>query len=222
MPRTESLEDLSLKWLASHRIGTVIDVGANTGQFAERALEAFPACRIFAFEPLAQEAAALKSRFSSQSAVAIFEVALGDSSEPLPFYRNEYSPSSSALEMAVLHKAHFPFTFQSEKIVVKQRRMDDVLSGEAWEGPTLLKIDVQGFAGRVLAGAVETLARCEFALIEADLVPLYRDQTDFLDLCATMRQRGFVYRGNFSQLYSPRNGEILSVDALFARPGEHS
>src|SRR4051812_13666923 len=54
---------------------TVVDIGANKGQFSLFALEAFPGCRIFAFEPLPGPAARFRAVLGGYPHVVLFEQA---------------------------------------------------------------------------------------------------------------------------------------------------
>ena len=68
--------ELDQPWLREFRFATVLDIGANTGQFAIAARAIFPAARIVSFEPLADCCEKLKRVMHGDSNFAAFNVAL--------------------------------------------------------------------------------------------------------------------------------------------------
>ena len=56
---------------------------------------------------------------------------------------------------------------------------------------TLVKIDVQGFELQVLQGAVSTLKKVQFVLVESSKVELYEGQALFSDVDQFLTQHGF-------------------------------
>ena len=46
---------MEYKWLEAYKFGSIIDVGANEGQFSDRMRILFPDADLFAFEPLPAE-----------------------------------------------------------------------------------------------------------------------------------------------------------------------
>src|SRR5687768_15429271 len=67
----DQYRDLCKPWLLAMNIRTILDVGANVGQFAILAHEVFPSAKIFSFEPLPECFEVLKSRLSSQNFQAV-------------------------------------------------------------------------------------------------------------------------------------------------------
>ena len=84
------------------------------------------------------------------------------------------------------------------------------------EGPTLLKIDVQGTELEVLRGGVGLLRRVDCILVECSFVPFYEGQTLADDVVVFLREHGFRLRGVFS-LSMSGDGRCLQADLLFAR-----
>src|SRR5258705_4321349 len=91
-------------WLRAIGINTILDIGANTGQFAQRIRRVLPDAMIYSFEPLPDCFEQLKGNLASCVNFRAFNFALGDRTGELMFQRNEYSPSSSFLRMADLHR----------------------------------------------------------------------------------------------------------------------
>jgi len=205
------------RWLLGAGIGTLIDVGANKGQFASAIRALLPDVRIFAFEPVPDCHRALAEAFRADSAFSAYNVALGDGHGHLEFFQNAFTKSSSALAMTDLHVQAFPWTGSSTRIQVELRRLDDYADAVGGRGRTLLKIDTQGYELEVLKGASRTLDRIDYILVETSFVPLYEGQANFRDVYAFLTGRGFEYAGSFEQMMSPLDGTVLQADGLFVR-----
>src|SRR5262245_29408599 len=91
--------NLNKRWIAELGIGTVLDVGANVGEFAKLAREVFPSAAIYSFEPLPDCYALLRSALPGDANFFPIEIGVGSRHETLEFYRSFHSPSSSFLEM---------------------------------------------------------------------------------------------------------------------------
>ncbi len=66
---------------------TVLDVGANTGQFAVAAAKLFPGPRVYSFEPLPACVTQLRRHASKLPNLTIYPFALGDhEADDLPFH----------------------------------------------------------------------------------------------------------------------------------------
>lgn len=95
-------------WLKSIGVKTVLDIGANTGQFATSIHQIFPDAMLYSFEPLLNCYEELVTNFKNVSRFQAFNLALGDMSGEVEIYHNNFSPSSSILNMKDLHKESFP------------------------------------------------------------------------------------------------------------------
>lgn len=204
-------------WLQRQRFRTILDVGANEGQFARVARMAFQQATLHCFEPLPDCFARLQSRFANVERVSLYNVALADRVETSSILRNPYSPSSSLLEMTPSHVEAFPFTVGGDARPVSVSTLDTVLAGESLDEPLLVKIDVQGAEDRVIAGGRAIIGRARVVIVETSFEHLYKDQVLFHVIHDTMRRLGFSYHGNLDQLSSPKDGRILQGDAIFVR-----
>jgi FkbM family methyltransferase len=204
-------------WLQRLGFQTIVDIGANEGQFARVARMAFPHAALHCFEPLPDCFAKLQGRFGRARRVTIHNVALADRNGTSSIIRSPYSPSSSLLEMAPGHIEAFPFTEGGDPMPVAVLTLDAALAGERIEEPLLVKVDVQGAEDRVIAGGRSVLARARVVIIETSFEPLYKGQALFHDIHEMMRGLQFSYHGNLDQLSSPEDGRVLQGDAIFVR-----
>jgi FkbM family methyltransferase len=196
---------------------TVIDVGANVGQFAVSAAKIFPRVTIHSFEPDPASVQHLKRNTRNLQDLTIYPFALGERQCMTKLRINSYRHSSSILPLASGHLGAFPFAGETEKIEVKLLTLDAVFNEEELRPPVLLKLDVQGYESRVLEGGRETLKRIDFVIAEASFKPMYEGEVLFLDMVAMMKNRGFDFLRPVGWLSNPKTGEILQMDMLFAR-----
>jgi FkbM family methyltransferase len=196
---------------------TVIDVGANVGQFAVAAAMTFPGVVVHSFEPLPEAAAVLQKNVGKLDGVKVYPVAIGEREGECTFHRNMYSHASSVLPLTDVHRRAFPTARDVETISVEITTLDRVFADVPLRPPVLLKLDVQGYEEPALKGAVNTLKRCDYAVVEASFKPLYEGEASFTGLLSLMRHFGFSFMRPVGWLCDPGTGEILQADALFGR-----
>lgn len=218
--RKRSWED---KWVGMWRFyserdfRSIIDVGANTGQFARMIHRVFPRAAIFSFEPLRECFAVLSKNIESIPGAIAFQYALGEHEGTMTMQKSALSPSSSLLRMTDLHSRDWPESsvIMPEEVVMTS--LDNFFSSRVLEGDILLKIDVQGYEDHVLKGGAQVLSRASVVLLEVSYVELYKGQPLFGDIHRIMESHGFIYKGNLEQHASTVDGQLLFADALYER-----
>ena len=184
------------------RFSTVIDGGANAGQFARAAVETWPDARVLSFEPLPDVAARYRAALGDRA--RLIEAALGAVEGELTFHRTAYSLASSALT---------PLDTSSESITVPVARLDTVLAEEPLSRPLLLKLDLQGYELEALRGGPNTLASADAVLLETAFVSGYEEEPLFRDILSFMEEAGFRFVGPIDML--EEDDQITQMDALF-------
>lgn len=208
------------QWLRDLGVATVLDVGANVGQFATEIRNVLPAARIISFEPLRdcyEQLVGVGHRLGNAEA---HRVALAAEEGYLEMHRSEFSQSSSLRPMAPLHKEAFPFTARERIEIVPVARLDDL--DLSLVEPILIKVDVQGYEDRVISGGRQTIARAAAVLVETSFHRLYEGAPLFADTVALLGEMGFSYAGARGQLTDPRNGQPLQENSIFVPSGRTS
>jgi FkbM family methyltransferase len=207
-----------LNALASHGLlpRTIVDGGANVGQFARAAAETFPEARIIAFEPLPDVADKLRTNLSDCQRAEVRAVALGSVDGAVSFRRNRYSPASSILRLRADATESFPQVREDEELEVPVVRLDTILDHEVLEPPVLLKLDLQGYELEALRGAEATLRRTQHVLLETSFRAIYEEEPSFEEIHALMRSSGFRFACPIDVLRDTQ-GRITQMDALFER-----
>lgn len=201
-------------WLVKHNIKTVLDIGANTGNFAAEYAALLPQATIYSFEPIPSVYKQLVETTKGLN-VKTFNYGLGDKTETLSINVNEFSPSSSILELADLHKDNFKNALKTNKETISIKELDKAFSIADFEKNILVKIDVQGFEDKAINGAKAIMAQCKLVLIEMTFKELYKDQKLFHDIYLQLHALGFDYNGSLAQNFDKEDGSIIYCDALF-------
>ncbi|WP_276132856.1 FkbM family methyltransferase [Polluticoccus soli] len=204
------------RWLLNYNFNTIIDVGANEGQFAMKMRKFFPAATIISFEPIPEVFDKLNANFAGDSRFLSYCYGLGEEEQEASFFLNEYSPSSSLLKMAD-HTKHFDAAVKDKEIKVKIARLDDILKKTELKAPILVKLDVQGYEDKVIGGGNNTIKCADVVISEVSFASLYQDQKLFDDIYTALSRLGFKYKGNFDQLRSPVDNSVLQADAIFIK-----
>jgi FkbM family methyltransferase len=212
-----AFEALNKPWLLNSGIRTVVDVGANTGQFARTIHEVLPEAYIYSFEPLSDCFVELQRVMGGIRTFRAFNTALDDRDGDAEFYRSSWSPSSSLLPMQELHKQNFPFTAGESRETVKVRRLDDCAKELTIEKEVLVKLDVQGAEDKVIRGGRNLLQRAKVLIVETSMDSLYEEQPLFADIFKLLEGLGFRYKGALSQAFSLLDGSVLYADSIFIR-----
>ena len=218
-PKKEAEQLKIQKWnfLKKIPIKTIIDVGANEGQFVEEILNIFPLAEIYSFEPLGDCYEKLMSNFRNNKKVHTYNFALGEQDGEITFSRSSASPSSSILKMGDLHKKLYPHTANLVEEKVKIKRLDDVFADVNLENEVLLKIDVQGAEEKVIKGGSSVLKKANMIITEVSYATLYENQPLFRDIMNLLEKYGFSYIGNMEQFANPLTGAPLFADAIFVK-----
>jgi FkbM family methyltransferase len=208
MPGVEHLQ--ALAWVD---VGSIIDVGANKGQFSLAARSLFPDVEIHAFEPLETEFKIFKSVVAGP--VKHYAVALGAEPTEAKFYVTSRPDSSSLFKPGADHERLAGVMVSSSK-TVRVVRLDDAIDIRTLAPPVLMKLDVQGGELDVLKGAVNLLPFVDSIYTEASFVSLYEQQPLASEIIAFLAEHGFALRGVFNHSVAPDFGPI-QADFLFAK-----
>lgn len=196
---------------------TVIDVGANVGQFAVAAMKLLAPNKLYAFEPIPEVCQKLKRNTASIPQVEASELALAEAAGSRQFHLNSHSHSSSLLPLAKIHREAFPDACEVRTFEVGLSTLDQFFAEIDLGQPVLLKLDVQGYEANVIKGGKATLRKLQWVVAETSLRPLYEGEPLFIEFVEMMAEAGFRFLRPVGSHTDPRTGEILQLDALFER-----
>ncbi len=207
-----------MKFLEIFAIDTVLDVGANTGQYGTELRNLGFQGQIISFEPLDDAFAALKSRTDKDKHWHAHHYALGECEKNSEINISGNLQSSSLLPMQPAHEAAAAASAYvgTQKISVKS--LDDVLATVCTAAENIyVKMDVQGYEMQVLRGAEHVLPRINTLQLEISLTPLYDGAPTNQDIDAFMLAQGYHLIAIDPVFSDPETGRMLQVDGTYHR-----
>ena len=221
--RYDSLDPDSVllqKFLISREIDLVLDVGANTGQYASMLRGLGYKNKIISFEP--QEEAYL-SLSENSTKDQLWEIAprsaIGAEDGEIEINLSKNSVSSSVLPILDSLIEYAPETEYFGRETVPLFKLDTITQPYSIESfkSILLKIDVQGFEKSVIQGSLETLPIVNALQLELSLVPLYENQVLLYEMIGMLDNLGFEVYGITPGFTDIKTGRMLQVDGIFIR-----
>ena len=205
--------------LAAYDVDLVVDVGANSGQYASALRAAGYAGRIASFEPLTEPYRALADAAARDPGWDAWLVALGARAGVANVDVAEDSRNSSVLSVGERHLRSVPDSRMVAVESVRVTRLDDVWPHVAADARRpYVKIDTQGYELEVLRGGTRALGGIVLVETELSLLPTYDSGPLFGDVLRFLGEHGFSPISFEGVLDDSQTGEMLQVDAIFARP----
>jgi FkbM family methyltransferase len=198
---------------------TLIDVGANRGQFSLAFRRFHPSSKIVAFEPLAAAIVVLRQLFSGDKNFIAIAAAVGGTRTRAKINVSRSDDSSSLLPIGENQLAMAPKTGLSHTETIDVTRLNDAIVSLNLPLPILLKIDVQGYELEVLRGSIETLANISHIYCECSFITLYSGQALAHEIISFLMSEGFQLAGIHNIHYAPSGGAVQG-DFLFRNTNE--
>ena len=200
-------------WLRALDVKTVVDGGANQGQWLAYARQIWPEAKYVCFEPQGECASMIPKDVN----VTVVESALGDRIGLVKFNRSSFNQSSSILKMGVLHKEAFPFSAGESSVEVPVTTLDQWCEENGVWGD-VVKLDLQGYELQALMHMPRSLMKAKVLCVETSYVELYEAQPLFGDIHDYLGQLGYRYAGCIEPpLGSPLDGRPLEEDSWWVK-----
>jgi len=196
----------------------VYDIGANEGLWAEACQAVLRPEAICLFEPQPEaRQRILARRGRSQAAWEVFPFALGDQDTSDVLHRTQNAAASSLL--TPLEKSG-PVGCGTEVLYdasVQVATLDGLVSRQKLPPPDFVKIDVQGFEGRVITGGRQTLAQTRRLVVEVSLRAIYHEQSLMPEVLNALTALGFELDDLTDTLRTWPDGRLWQVDLWLKR-----
>jgi len=196
---------------------TVLDVGANKGQFALAARCMWPDATIISFEPLPDMSSTYRKVFSDDHKTHLVDGAVGPEAGMHVLHVSAAPDSSSLFEIGPDQTNEFPGTQEIGTLPVNVDRLSHLLSPFCVVRPTLLKLDVQGYELEALRASEEVLPQVDWVYAECSFVSLYRGQALASQIIAWLDSRQFTLTGVYNVVSSKSDQRPIQADCLFSR-----
>jgi len=213
--RTKSLftkEPTTIPWLeAMEKDSIFVDIGANVGMYSIYAAVVSGA-KVYSFEPESQNYAEINKNIflnNLHGRVLAYSLALGNENKVSKLHLSRFVQGSSEHDFDENWRATAPMGTAPtrEDAGLTQGcvsvRLDDLIANGSIPMPNHIKIDIDGFEGKVIEGAMETLKRPELKsiLIETDFrIP------DSVKIIKIMEDLGWKY--SYDQVCTNRKNKL--------------
>lgn len=208
-----------MSMLKHHGIRTVVDVGANAGQYGSELREFGFSGRIVSFEPTSQAYSTLAAKARKDRAWTAIKAAIGECEGEVTInVAANGGASSSLLPMLAFHERCAPNACYSATETVALKTLDSALDGVLEPGEqALLKIDTQGYEDMVLKGARSILSHAVILECELSLVRLYEGQLLFEEMLTLLKGSGYTPVQFTPAFTDTGTGHCLQLDGIFVR-----
>ncbi len=197
-------------------LDTIVDIGANRGQFALCARRLFHNATIYSFEPLQRPAAVYRRVFSRDPAAKLFPVAIAAEAGSAAMHVARWDVCSSLLPSAQAQHDNFPLTEEARQETVTKARLSECIASDLIVGTALLKLDVQGFELAALQGCEDLLSRFRYVYVEVSFLELYVGQALAGEVLTYLLHAGYMLIC-VANLSNGRARRPIQADFLFAR-----
>ena len=205
----ESLRAMARRGFAP---GTIIDAGANVGEWTLMCRAIFPRAAYHMIEPQAGCASALRSITGESSDVHLHAVAVTRPGVQRVSMVGG-GPSRSGTGAWVAN----PDDASVNAEACAATTLDELFGGELSK-PVLLKLDLEGHELAALEGAEKLLRQVEVLLTETSMFDVNDSGRPlFFDVLVFLRNRGYELYDVASLSERPRDGRLRQADAVFVR-----
>jgi FkbM family methyltransferase len=208
-----SSEHRRLALMRSLGIETVLDVGANAGQYGTALRKSGYRGRIVSFEPTPGAFARLEEVARTDALWDVRQLALSDDDGTTTMNVSASDPWSSLLD-ADPRADEIARIAPVAQVAVPMSRLDS-LDGVVDER-TWLKLDVQGFELHVLRGAKQALERISVVETEIMLEPFYAGQPTVREIVDVLDDHGFAFAA-VDNGWVRESGRARWMDGVFVR-----
>jgi FkbM family methyltransferase len=213
-------EDLERRLIImrNFQIDTILDVGANIGQYALGLRDHGYQGRIISFEPLQKAFAQLQLAAAGDRNWILNNYALGEEASNSVINVAGNSVSSSILNMLPAHVQSAPESQYVTTEEIEIKTVDAVYSTFCGDSNSvMMKIDTQGYEKNVIDGATESMKKIKVIQLEMSMIPLYENEMLYVEMIDYLDARGFQLFSLETGHFDEKTGQLMQVDGVFVR-----
>ncbi len=204
-------------YLVNDDIETVVDAGANIGQFASELRFFGYKNRIISLEPSKSVFKTLNIRAKKDKYVswAAYNIGISDKTESIVLnISGNFGLSSSILKMKKIHEENFPSSKYIDSEEIQVFSLDAIIEKyKILPNKSVLKLDLQGLEWRVLSSHPVIISNFAYIYFESSIKSLYEDEQTFSKLVTLLDSYDHdiieIFRG-----LNDFNGNLLQIDVL--------
>ena len=211
-----------VRTLKRFKIDTVIDIGANEGQFAQNIIKYGYKNKIISFEPIKSIHKILLSNSSNHSNWTVEEnIGFGESIENKEINISKNKVSSSILKIDKRIIEIEPGTEQVKKEKIKLITLDKYLNQKYFKNKKIfIKIDTQGYEENIIKGSKKKIKNVSGFMLEASIKPIHNKEKDYSYIIKLMKKMGFSVWAIGRGFSDKKTGQVLQVDIIFINDNE--
>jgi FkbM family methyltransferase len=184
---------------------SILDIGANTGQFFERISNFYPNSKYLLIEanPLCEE--------DLQKLNVPYKIELlSDVEKEVDFWIDPINSKSTGNS---IYKENTNFFKNSKPTKTKAKTLDSIIN----ESYDLIKIDTQGSEVDIIKGGINTIKKSKAVIIEVSIIEYNQGSPLQNEVFELMKSIGFEPVEVLEKIYHPENGQHIQSDILFIK-----
>ncbi len=204
--------------LKNFNVNTILDVGANEGQYASQVLKQGFTGKIFSFEPISAVYNILEKKAARSPQWSAFNLGIGSREEETMINVSENLVSSSIFKVNNESTSAKPQTKVVRQEKIKITTIDNFFATKgSFEKNVMLKLDIQGFELEALKGAIKSmplikLIQCELSFVQIyDNIPLFGEVIEFVE------KNGFEVFTIIPGFRDSHSGRMFQADGVFVK-----
>lgn len=194
-----------------YSVDTIIDVGANKGQWAVSLVENFPFVNFHSFEPLPAVFEYLEITARDYDNWNVYNLGVGSKSEVACInVASNSGLSSSFLESTNHSLVHPNIYFEKNDVEIEIVPLNNFMH---YGASNFLKIDTGGFENSVLDGISKKIKLISLIEIESSFTPMYEGESSHHRIISRLEDEGFVPI-SFGNVHRDASGRVWQLDTL--------
>lgn len=208
-----------IKMFQTHGINLLLDIGANSGQFAMNIQIYGYKGRIVSFEPVQSAYNELRMNAARRPGWIAERMGIGDESGEMDInVSGAFTLASSFAAMRPKHLEIAPNTAYTSQETVVVRTVDNIFNDYCGdEDRVFMKVDTQGYEAKVIRGAEKSLPRIAGVQMELSLEQMYEGEVLVHEMMDLMLGKGYRLVNIEEGMSDPRTGHLLQCDCVFFR-----
>lgn len=199
-------------------INHVLDVGANTGQYAQGLRNIGFSGKITSFEPVQSCYDALLKNSAEDDLWKVRHHALGERREQLDINVAEATTFSSFLPANAYAGRRYKRSHATHTETVQVERLDAIFDEiTAPDDRVYLKLDTQGYDLQAFAGSAGCLNRILGMQSEISATPIYENMPDYLESLKVYQDAGFQLTGLYPIAWDKPTLRVIEFDCYMRK-----